>query len=224
MNLNSPATARLTPADRPMPAELTATRVELTRGLPQRLGIEPAGLRVVLSVSTGLVRPLLNLPPDTVVLTSGQQRAPAGAPGTVSEALAESRERAAPRLLFISGGRFTAACPLVTGARVLVPGAGGHASAAVEVWVASFALTVSALVGRGATGSWIDFGWRPLARGADAFDSAVLRPSLRRHLAYSRRRDAHKEVVVVSADLLSPDAATTASAGGLNWRLLHDRL
>lgn len=223
MNLNSPATARLNPADRPMPAELAATRVELAHGLPQRLDIEPAGLRVVLSVSTGLVRPLLNMPPDTVVLSSDEQHVPAESSGTVSEALAQSRERAAPRLLFISGGRYAAACPLITGARVLVPGAGVNASAVAEIWVASFALTVSVLVGKGATGSWIDFGWRALVRGTDAFDSAMLRPALRGRLAYSHRRDGRDQVVDVSADLLSPDAEATAAAGGLNWRLLHDR-
>lgn len=235
MNLNSPTTARLTPAERPPPAELNATRLELNRGLPQRLDVAPTGLRVVLSVATGLVRPLLHLPPETVVLSADEQRAPArwsppdpsdptGASRAVSAALAQSRERAAPRLLFIAGGRFVAACPLVTGARVLVPGARTHASAVAEIWVTAFAITASALVGRGATGSWIDLGWRALARGTDAFDSAVLRPALRGRLVYSRRRDGRREVLTVSTDLLSPDAAATAVAGGLHWRLMHDRL
>lgn len=224
MNLNSPATARLTPAERPMPPGFAATRVELARGLPQKLDIAPAGLRVMLGVATGLVRPLLTLAPETVVLASYEQRLPAEPPGSVVAALAEARERAAPRLLFISGGRFAAACPLVTGTRVLVPGVGANDSAVAEIWVASFALTVSALVGQGATGSWIDLGWRALTRGTDGFDSAVLRPSLRGRLAYSRRRDGQDRVVEVEADLLSPDAEATAGAGGLNWRLMHDRL
>ena len=224
MNLASPATASLTPADRPLPPGFAATRVELTRSLPQRLDIAPAGLSVVLGVATGLVRSLLKLPPETVVLNSEDQRRPAAAPGSVTDALSESRERASPRLLFISGGRYAAACPLVTGARVLVPGADLNASAVAEIFVLSFALTVSALVGPGATGSRIDFGWRALTRGTDTFDSAVLRPSLRGRLAYSRRGDRMEQTVEVTAELLSPDAAAAAIAGGLNWRLMHDRL
>jgi len=224
MNLNSPVTARMTQAVSDMPEGFAPLRLELTRGLPEKLDITPAGLRVVLSVATGLVRPLVRMAPDTVVLTSDAQRQPAEAPGTVTEALAESRERAAPRLLFIAGRRFAAICPLITGTRVLVPGPGHNASAVAEIWVTSFALTASALVGQGATGSRIDFGWRLLLRGTDRFDSAVLRPSLRRDLAYSRKRDGADQVVAVDAELLSPDAGASATAGGLNWRLMHDRL
>lgn len=224
MNLNAPATARLTPPDAEMPPDLAPVRVEISRGLPQPLDIAPGGLRVVLSVATGLVRPLLTLPPETLVLSSDDQRLPAAGSGDVAGALADSRSRAALRLLFISGGRFAAVSPLVTGTRILIPGARQVASAAAEIWIRSFTLTVSALVGKGATGSRVEFGWRALGRGSDSFDSAVLRPALRGSVAYSRRRDGVDQIVPVDAELLSPDAGATAAAGGLNWRLMHDRL
>ena len=222
MNLNSPTTARLTPADRQMPGDLAVLRTEIKRGVPRKLDIAPTGLRVVLSVSTGLVRPLLKMAPETVVLASDDQKAARSAAGNTTAALAESRARAAPRLLFIANKKFAGFCPLVTGASVLVPIAGTPASAGTHIWVRSFALTVSALIGKNATGSWVELGWREIDKGSETFDSVVLRRDLIGRVAYSRMVEGELEVVEVATDILSPDTESTENGGGLNWRFMHD--
>lgn len=228
MNLNSPVTARLNPDQPDMPDDLALLRTDIRRGMPQQLDIAPVGLRVVLGISTGLIRPLLKMAPETLVLASKEQRSAHAPPGPAQEelsvALGETRERAAPRLLFIANARYSAQCPLITGTSVFVPMPEQPNSAGLRIWITSFALTVSALIGRNATGSWIEFGWRDISLGSDDFDSAVSRPSLRRNLSYRRNRHGNSETIRIDADLMSPDATKTATAGGLNWRLMHDRL
>lgn len=224
MNLNSPATARLTPRDRPVPNELERIRLPIERGVPQRLDFEPLGLRVVLSVATGLVRPLMKMPGDEIVIASDDQVTHRGSDRSVTSMLDESRKKAVPQLLFISGKRYAARCPLMTGHSVLVRGAVGPANAGILIWITGFSITASALVGQKVTGSWIEFAWREIKEGTDRFDSMVLRPSLRDRIFFSRRENRKVKFVAIKHSVVSPDESTIAQSGGLNWRLTHGRL
>ncbi len=222
MNLNSPTTARLTPAIRPVSSKLAIVRATVSPGLPYKLGVNFGGLQAILTLATGLLRPLTKMDPSAVVLTSAGQTDPQGKGGTLSETLHEIRAQASPRLLFVAGTKLVGQCPLTVGQSVLIPTSDGAASAGVQIQVTSFALTVSALLGQNATGSWVEFGWTEIGKGADTFDSAVLRPALHGRVFYSRLVDGTVEINHIDAD--APSSGMTVTEPGLNWRMMHDRL
>lgn len=222
MNLNSPATARLTPTIRPVPSDLMIERATVSPGLPYRLGVNLGGLQAILTLATGLLRPLTKMDPAQSVLTSTGQTDPQEVMRTLTDTLHTIRAQAGPRLLFVAGTRLVGQCPLTVGQTVLIPSVDGAASAGLQVQVTGFALTVSALLGQNATGSWIELGWSAIGPGTDAFDSAVLRPALHGRVFYSQLVDGKIQVNRIDAD--APSSGVTVVQPGLNWRMMHDRL
>lgn len=224
MNLNSPITARLNPADRDLPEDLAQHRIDLNLGIGTPIDVAPGGLRVVLDVPTGLVRPIMTMERDVTVLSSADQKSPRDSTNSPVTSLAETRERPAPRLLFIANRAFAGQCPLVVGHSFLIPTAAGHNSAGAEFRIISFSITTAALQGKSATGSWLEFGWRDISAGADVFESVVIRTGLRGRVAYSENRSSGRRWRGADTDLASPGGSVPEGAGGLNWRLTHDRV
>ncbi|EKV27262.1 hypothetical protein C882_1764 [Caenispirillum salinarum AK4] len=237
MNLNTPTIAALNPPAAEdgggipaVPAGFTRLRVDVARGLPFRLPFGPDGFRAVLFLSSGQVRRWLTEPRDLVIARGADQgaSAPAPVPGlptsdAVLSALAESRSRPAPRILFIADGVAAGACPLVAGHRMLLPAvSAGPASAGVELMVLSFTLTSGAMAGPAVAGSRIDLAWRTLRDGSPAFDAQVCRESLRGRLSYLTGPKNKRERIAVEAESESSGTGAAAAVpGGLNWSLLH---
>ncbi|WP_404385384.1 hypothetical protein [Caenispirillum salinarum] len=236
MNLNAPAIAALNPPAAEdtgipaVPAGFSRLRVDVTRGLPFRLPFGPDGFRAVLFLSSGQVRRWLTEPADTVIARGADQGAPAPAPvpnpraaDAALSALAESRSRPAPRILFIADGAAAGVCPLIVGHRMLLPAAGsGPASAGFELMVLSFTLTSGAMAGPAVAGSRLDLAWRMLRGGSPAFDAQVCRDSLRGRLSYQTGSTNKRERITVEAESESSGTAAVAAVpGGLNWSLLH---
>jgi len=219
MNLNSPTVARLTPPSRPLPAGMTVTRADIAPGLPYQLDISPGGLRVILTLSTGLVRPLVQSDPTDVVMSSALESDPRGPVTTLTDMLADCRAEASPRLLFASGLTLVGQCPLTVGRDVLIPSAAGADSAGTQLRVMGFSINASALVGTSAVGSWIELAWRDVLPGSDAFDSLVLRPELRGKVFYTRTQGEDIEEVRIEDGTLS--SAADSPNHGLSWELTH---
>ena len=243
MNLNSPITARLTPDGRRPPRdEVTIVRADITRGLPHRIDIAPQGLRLYLTVATGQFRSLMKMPPETQVSHGATQQQADAEPdiapiadfkdlqarkaAQTRVALGQSRARACPRLVFVNDGKFVGQCPAVLGQCILIPAAPRLPnSAGTWIEVTGLSIKAGALVGGGSTSSWIELGWRDIRAGSATFDSRVLRPGLAERLFYVRTDvSGSRQIVPVAAALSSDDADVRAQAGGINWRLSHDRL
>ncbi|MCF2872549.1 hypothetical protein L0664_15845 [Octadecabacter sp. G9-8] len=214
MNLNSPITARLTPEGRRPPRDgVTLLRSDITRGLPHRINIAPQGLRVMLTVATGQFRSLMNLPSETQVSHGAAQMAAddqanlstprnfadltARKANQTRTALAQSRQRACPRLVFVNDGKFVGQCPAIIGQAVLIPSTPRRPNSA-GTWIEVIGLSIQAgaLVGGASTSSWIELAWRDIRAGSTTFDSRVLRPDLADRLFYART-DADGSIEIV---------------------------
>ena len=146
-----------------VPEGFTASRQELTRGVPFAWTLA-GDLGLVLVVPTGFATLWRDADPLALASTSSDETAPHVAPRG-----ADPREQAALRLIVRRARITVAAVPLAAGlSRVVADGDGD--AAVLELFVAGWAVHAGCVRGPGDYGSYIDVAWRRADRGTPAFD------------------------------------------------------
>lgn len=138
------------------PPGYTLLESALAAGLPARFPLGPR-LTLALVVPTGLASAWVRADPDAVVSASDDP------PGC---GIADAG-RVAIRLVLLVDGNRVGAVPLVRGAEVLLPGAPDR-PVEVAVLPLGWRVTAGAMVGAGATGSWLRLAWRSVGAAAGA--------------------------------------------------------
>lgn len=175
-----PAAPLLVPAGAPAaPADFTVVRSSLTQGFPHFVDLT-TGLRLKVTLPTGVLQPWLDADPSALVATSDDELLPrtATSAGDVADL-----PGCALRFAVIRGGRFLATTPAALGPQRVLPDAGDPAQGvAVAIIPLGWRIAAGTLRGPGDFGSVIEFGWKIANLGADDFQLPVLNPYLRRRL------------------------------------------
>lgn len=166
-----PVDRYLVPAEAPpLPESFTRVRQSLERGLPASLRLDDE-LSLALYVPTG----------DAVLWRD----ADGGAPVSLADDEIEPTDttivedpvaRAPARLVLRRAGQNLAVVALASGLRRRLPDDGGALGALIEIWIRDFQLYAGTLRELGDFGSFIEFGWRRIDRGADTFALPPLDP------------------------------------------------
>jgi hypothetical protein len=170
-NLPIPVDRYLVPAQvPPLPDSFTRVRQSLERGLPATLRLDDE-LSLALYVPLG----------DAVLWRDADGAAPVLVAGDETASNDATRiddpvARAPARLVLRRAGQNLAVLVVAAGLRRRLPDDGGTQGALVEIWIRDFQLYAGTLRQLGDFGSFIDFGWRRVDRGADQFALPPLDP------------------------------------------------
>lgn len=208
------------PADAVLPADFVRLRAALPQGVPTPLDVPGLGLTLLLSAPTARVRAWLDADPALVAADAAPQRAafPQQARGD------DPRAALAPVLILSRGKSPVAVMPLLVNARTLLPRAGEQPGEGVEIVIQSFLIAAEAMRGPRAGASFVEFAWRPISAGTDAFMAPVARPALRRRLVATTGVGADSIRRSVAPELYTDTGKVDGAEierGGINWRLTH---
>jgi hypothetical protein len=177
-NLPIPVDRYLVPAQPPpLPDSFTRVRQSLLRGLPANLPLD-GELSLALYVPTGDALLWRGADGGETVMAASDDTGPQD-PTVVEDPLA----RAPARLVLRRAGQNIAVTVLVAGLRRRLPEDDGALGALVEIWIRDFQINAGTLSQAGDFGSFIDFGWRRIDRGANQFALPPLDPRVAERFA-----------------------------------------
>lgn len=175
-----PAARLLVPAEPPpVPEGFETVRASIVNGLPYTIDLT-RDLRLKFTLPTGLLRPWLDVSPETVVASAGDERAPrSAAPQEEIGGVA----RPALRLALLRGETVRVVVPFALSVRRTLPDGGDPVQGSlVEVVLLDWAIHAGAVCGPGDFGSFVQFAWRRADRAVDHFGPPVINPFLWRRL------------------------------------------
>ena len=177
MTLSIPVARYLVAAELPpLPEAFTRVRQVLDRALPALIRLDDE-LSLALYVPTGDAVLWRGLDGDAVILTARDETAPRD-----PAAIADPVSRPPARLVLRRAGRNLGSAPLVSGLRRRLPD-DGETGAAIEVWIRDFQICAGTVREAGDFGSFIEFGWRRIDRGAPQFELPPLDPRVAERFA-----------------------------------------
>ena len=160
----------------PLPDAFTRVRQILDRALPASIRLDDE-LSLALYVPTGDAILWRDLDGRAPTLAAADEIAPRDAAATTDPAA-----RPPVRLVLRCAGRNLGSAPLVTGLRRRLPDDGEN-GAVVEIWIRDFQISAGTVRDVGDFGSFIDFGWRRIDRGAPQFELPPLAPRVAERFA-----------------------------------------
>ena len=160
----------------PLPDAFTRVRQILDRALPASIRLDDE-LSLALYVPTGDAILWRDLDGRAPTLAAADEIAPRDAAATTDPAA-----RPPVRLVLRCAGRNLGSAPLVTGLRRRLPDDGEN-GALVEIWIRDFQISAGTVRDVGDFGSFIDFGWRRIDRGAPQFELPPLDPRVAERFA-----------------------------------------
>ncbi len=161
----------------PLPDSFTRVRQSLQRGLPASLVLD-GELSLALYVPTGDALLWRDADGAETVMTAADDTGPQD-PTVVEDPLT----RAPARLVLRRAGQNVAVAVLTAGLRRRLPEDGGAMGALIEIWIRDFQINAGTLSQVGDFGSFIDFGWRRIDRGANQFALPPLDPRVAERFA-----------------------------------------
>jgi hypothetical protein len=171
-----PAARLLVPSDPPdLPDGFTTLQSAMVNGLPHPIDL-PNGLRLTVTVPTGLLSDWIDADPTMVITTSDDESAPLPPnPNGEIAGVARPGARLSARLSTAPLGTL----PLsLRAARVLRDDGDASAGAALEVVLLDWEIHAGTLRGAGDFGSSITLAWRRADQGVSAFGPPVINPFL----------------------------------------------
>lgn len=160
----------------PLPASFTRVRQSFDRALPAIVRLDDE-LSLAVYVPTGDAVLWRGLDGSETILSAGDETAPRD-PAAIADPVA----RPPARLVLRRAGRNLGAVPLVTGLQRRLPD-DGESGALVEIWIRDFQICAGTVREAGDFGSFIDFGWRRIDRGAPRFELPPLDPRVAERFA-----------------------------------------
>jgi len=172
-----PVDRYLVPPDPPpLPAAFARVRQSLDRALPALIRLDDE-LSLALYVPTGDAALWRGIDGSATILTAADESAPSDPTAT-----ADPAARPPARLVLRRAGGNLGSAPLVNGLRRRLPDDGEN-GALVEIWIRDFQICAGTIREVGDFGSFIDFGWRRIDRGAPRFELPALDPRVAERFA-----------------------------------------
>jgi hypothetical protein len=152
-----------------LPPDAVRVQQAISRGLPTTFQLD-AQLSIALYVPTGDAALWRDADPTALVAAAAEETGPR-APDDAEEPIA----RPAARFVLLRSGALLGAAVLRPGLACALPD-DGSSPTLLQLWVLDYALHAGTLRDAGDFGSFVDFAWRRIDRGTDAFVQRALDP------------------------------------------------